>query len=814
MPLPFRRRLFAVWTAALVVSLAPEALGQGRGEASVTGTVTDAETAEPLAGANLYAPALQTGTATDLDGRFRLALPAGTDTVTVRVSFVGYAARTLRLRAGSRVDVALAPEAGLDEVAVESSRDGDGVRSTQMSTVTLDAAEVTALPVLLGELDVLKTIQLLPGVQSGAEGSTGLYVRGGGPDQNLVLLDGAPVYNPSHVLGFLSVFNTEAVRDVRLVTGGFPARYGGRLSSVVDVRLRDGDRDSVRTAGSVGVVASALTVEGPLPGAASFIVSGRRTYIDVLAAPFLARQAPDQSLTAYFYDLNARLSADLGPRDRVSASGYLGDDVYGTGSDLTFRSGTTTYRERTESAAAWGNVAATARWDHDFSPRASLSAALMLTRYRLSTTTRLSQRRTADSLAAPLLDQTQEAVYASGISDRIARADLFVQPHPAHAVRAGVSVARHAFNPGVGVLSYQLTAAAPETRSLTPSTFGFTTWETDAYVEDDAEITPWLQVNAGLHASALATGGRTYTSLQPRLAARALVRPGLSVKGSFSTMEQYLHLLTNTGVNLPTDLWLSATDRIPPQRAWQAAVGVAAESGAWEATAEAYVKRMRNVIEYRPGASFISPGQSWEDKVEVGRGRASGVELFLRRRTGRTTGWVGYTVSWSTRQFDALEGGVAFPYRYDRRHDVSVVLAHQLSRRLTLGATWVYGTGQAVTLATARFYENGLLDPGQLQRLDPRSTAPLALPELRQYGPRGGYRMAPYHRLDLALSWEVGGVPFVRGSEGTLVVGATNVYNRHNPYFLFSAQDASGSRAYRQASLLPVLPSLAYRFRF
>ena len=223
---------------------------------------------------------------------------------------------------------------------------------------------------------------------------------------------------------------------------------------------------------------------------------------------------------------------------------------------------------------------------------------------------------------------------------------------------------------------------------------------------------------------------------------------------------------------------------------------------------------MRGVIEYRPGASFLTPGQRWEDRVEVGRGHAEGVELFVRRRTGRTTGWLGYTLSWSTRQFDGLEGGAAFPYRYDRRHDVSAVLTHRFNRRLTLGATWVYGTGQAVTLATARFYENGLLDPGQLQQLDPRSTAPIVLPELRQYGARGGYRLAPYHRLDVALSWETGGLPFVRGDAGTLVVGVTNVYNRHNPYFLFAAQDAAGSRSYRQASLFPILPALAYRFRF
>ncbi|MDX1531649.1 MAG: hypothetical protein R3362_08995, partial [Rhodothermales bacterium] len=307
-----------------------------------------------------------------------------------------------------------------------------------------------------------------------------------------------------------------------------------------------------------------------------------------------------------------------------------------------------------------------------------------------------------------------------------------------------------------------------------------------------------------------------YASLQPRLSARLLLTSDLSVKASFSTMEQYLHLLANTGINLPTDLWLAPTERVPPQRAWQAALGTAAELGrGWTLEVEGFYKDMRGLIEYEPGASFAVPGTDWQDQVAVGRGWAYGAEVFLRRSAGRTTGWLGYTLSWSRRRFADLNDGRSFPYRYDRRHDVALVLHHRFSDALDVGLTWVYGTGQAVTLATARFYENGLLDPRQLRRLDPSNPgAPVELPTLVHYGERGGFRMGAYHRLDLALNWHFGGALFLRGGESTLSVGAYNVYNRRNPFFLFAAPGEGSGRVYKQASLFPILPAVAYRFRF
>ena len=785
---------------------------------SVAGTVRDAETRRPLAGATVYAPAFERGTTTDDGGAFRLALPVQAESVRLRVSFVGYRTDTVAvaLPQAGPLDVALAPEAAALGTAEVVADRRDAVASTRMSTTTITAREVERLPALLGEPDPIKTVQLLPGVQSGSEGQTGLYVRGGGPDQNLVLLDGAPVYNVSHVLGFLSVFNGAAVDRVELTTGGFPARYGGRLSSVVDVSMRGGSREGYAAEGSVGVVASSLTAEGPLPGTGrrgTFLVSGRRTYIDALARPFLASRTDGREFTSYFYDANARLALDVGQGDWVTLTAYLGDDEYGTAYRETAPGGTT---ERFAGGAAWGNAVGSLRWRRTHSDRLSTTLALVASRYRFVTRTRLEQGASPGAL-----DEFQEVAYSSGIADVGGRTDLRWAPAAGHDVRAGAALTRHGFSPGAGALRVQLAdSAAVEAARQVAEALGsadqdYVTWEASAYVEDDVEIGRGLAANVGLHAAGMRVGGRTYASLQPRLSARLRLGPDLSVKGSFSAMEQYLHLLANTGINLPTDLWLAPTERVPPQRAWQAAFGAAARRGGLELSVEAFYKDMRNVVEYEPGASFAVPGEGWEDKVEVGRGWAYGAEALVRKGAGRTQGWVGYTLSWSRRRFDGLNDGRPFPYRYDRRHDVSVVLSHRFSDRLDLGATWVYGTGQAVTLATARFFENGLLDPRQLRRLDPSNPEGyVEPPTLVAYGPRGGYRMAPYHRLDVVLNWHFGGALFLRGGESTLSVGAYNAYSRRNPFFLFAAPGENGGRVYKQASLFPILPAVAYRFRF
>ena len=761
-----------------------------------------------LEGANVYIPSLDKGVATDTSGHFSLYMPAGQ--YTVQISFLGFETQVLPIDLSNdlTLEIALRPVAlNIDELEIIGDRFEEEVASTQMSAVSVPIEEIKKLPAFLGEVDVLKALQLLPGVQSGTEGSTGLYVRGGGPDQNLILLDGAPIYNASHVFGFLSIFNADALRDVQLIKGGFPARYGGRLSSVVDLSMKDGNLKRFEASGTVGLIFSSLTLQGPIKkNRASFIISARRTYIDVLARPFLNRNLPEgQGLTSYFYDTNAKLRFAISTRSRLFLSLYAGNDVYSSTYENTTDRGSYLQRERNTGGAAWGNLTSTLRWNHLFSENFFSNASLSVSHYEFDILTRLTQIQEQ----SPPLETFEEITYNSGITDLNAKIAFDYRPHPLHYVRFGGNLVNHAFNPGVSRLELRLIDAGLSDTTLTPNAFKFSGTEAFLYAEDEIKLSDRVKVNAGVHASTMKISGKTYTSLQPRLALNYLFSESWSLKASFGTMQQYLHLLTNTGINLPTDLWLAATERVGPQRAWQAALGTAYTfgEGNYLVSLESYYKKMRGLIEYAPGASFISPNQDWQDKVETGQGWATGVELFIRKKAGRATGWIGYTLSWSKRQFDGLNDAAEFPYRYDRRHDLSLVFSLQPRDNFDLGATWVYGTGQAITLPKTRFFDARLLDAGYF-------TGNRNVPELREYGPRGGYRMAAYHRFDLSLNWHYKKAFFSKAGEGTLSVGAFNVYNRKNPFYLFTTQLPDGSRQYKQASLFPVLPYIAYRFNF
>ncbi len=775
---------------------------------TLSGFITDAESGERLIGANVWDKASESGTASNAFGFFSLTLPAGERLI--QVSFLGYEPVRLKvdLARSIQLNVAMSPRTlGLEGVQVTAERIEDEVASTQMSAIDLPVEELKTLPAFLGEVDVIKAIQLLPGVQSGTEGSTGLYVRGGGPDQNLILLDGAPVYNASHVFGFLSVFNADALQHVQLIKGGFPARYGGRLSSVIDLGMKEGNLKSFEANGTIGLVFSSLTLQGPIvKDKASFIVSARRTYIDVLARPFLNSRLPEgENYTSYFYDANAKLNVTLSSRSRLYLSVYTGRDVYGAEYENRFERGRVVYRDRNKGGADWGNLTSTLRWNYLLSDRLFSNTTLAFSKYNFDIESRLTQLEER----SPPVETFEEVVYQSGIEDFRASVDFDYRPRQSHYIRFGANLVQHHFNPGVSTLQLQLAQAGLTDTTLTPNSFPFSGLEGYLYVEDDITLSDRIKINAGVHASGMRVEGRTYRSVQPRLAVRYLIGPDWSVKGSFSTMQQYLHLLTNTGINLPTDLWLAATDRIKPQHAWQAAIGTyhAFEEGAYSVSLEGYYKRMDNLIEYKPGASFITPNQDWQEKVAVGAGWSTGLELLLRKKKGATRGWIGYTLSWTRRKFGALNDGEIFPYRYDRRHDLSIVLTHTLKPNLDLGVTWVYGTGQAITLATGRFIDGRLLDPGYFD-------GSRSAPELREFGPRGGYRMAAYHRLDIALNWHFEKAFFSNAGQGTLAAGAYNAYSRRNPFYLFTANAPDGSRQYRQASLFPVLPFVSYRFEF
>ena len=788
----------------VLLSLAGGVWAQTDPAHTLSGYVEDAASGEKLIGAVLYEPTLQKGATTNRYGFFSLTLPAGP--LKVVVFHIGYQSDTLATRLDQDVQLTIALQPTpleMGTVQVEAERLDPIQEQSQMSVVQVPIRQIKNAPVLMGEVDVLKTLQLLPGVQSGAEGMSGLYVRGGSPDQNLLLLDGAPVYNASHLFGFFSVFNANAIKNVQLTKAGFPARYGGRLSSVLEVDMKDGNMKTFEGEGSVGLIASQLTWQGPLrKDRTSFIVSARRTYIDLLIRPFLRS---NNKGGYHFYDLNAKLNHIFSPYSRVFLNVYGGDDRFW--SDIEDRDIGDNYREEDTLAAnfGWGNITSTLRWNYLFSNQLFGNLTAIYSRYQLSTavdhrsTTTRNRERETDTLRLR---------YRSGIRDWGLKLDFDYIPNPTHYIRFGGSSTLHTYSPGATQIKVNPADGAPEDTTLAAQITD--ALEYSLYGEDDVHLTDRLKANVGLHSSGFLVNDEFYTSLQPRVSTRFLLPSDWAVKASYALMRQYIHLLSNSTVGLPTDLWLPATERVRPQWSRQFGVGLARQlKDQYEFSLEGYYKTMTNLIEYREGASFlVSFGESedWQDRVEIGQGWSYGAELFVQKKRGRTTGWIGYTLSWSKRRFDRLNQGHTFPYRYDRRHDLALVLTHQLTRSANFSLTWVYGTGNAATLPVARYYGYRETSVGGHE-----IWLPHILPyETQIYGDRNSYRMSAFHRLDLGFNF---------GDKHGFGLGVYNAYNRRNPYFIYFEDDYDPnttdiqSRA-KQVSLFPLLPWINYRFRF
>jgi hypothetical protein len=750
----------------------------------LSGFVVDAASGEALVGANLYVPALRRGTSTNQEGFYSLTLPA--DSVRLVSSYLGYERKVipLKLQSDRRRTIELSPsavQAGSLEVTAEQA---PLQQTTRTSTVEITAKRAKQNPTLLGQTDVLKTLQLLPGVQSGNEGTSGLYVRGGTPDQNQILLDGAPLYNVSHLFGFLSVFNPDIIQNVRLTKGGFPARYGGHLSSVVEVSTEDGNRKSYDVEGSLGLVASRLTVQGPIGGDdTSFLIAGRRTYAD-----WLARASSEDDLDGgyYFYDVNAKLNHRFSSSDRLAFSLYTGDDKYynreDDGSSLT--------------EMAWGNLTSTLQWNHVFDSQLFGSATLRYSRYQFEV-----------DAESNVEDGRYRLRYRSGIRDVGLKANLDYDPSPRHSIRTGIDLTHHRFRPGATQYRDERGSEVALDTTIAPSD-PVRALDASVYVEDDVTWSDRFKTNLGLRATGFFVEGTSYLSLQPRLSARYLLPSGWALKGSYAWMYQPIHLLTNSSVGLPTDLWVSSTAEVPPEQAHQVTLGLARSfrDREYEVRLEGYGKLMRGLIEYEQGAAFsLATDTNWEEQVQTGRGWSYGAEVLLRRTRGQTTGWLSYTLSWTRRQFDALNGGKPFPFRYDRRHDLTATATHQLTGVTSVSATWTYRSGTAVTLPKARYR---VPEPGPRGSFSgiafngPRT--------VKAYGERNGYRMRPYHRLDLGVSFEWGD----RSGLHALKVGTYNTYNRKNPYFLQTEQASNGALQAKATSLLPTVPYLNYRFRF
>ncbi len=799
----FRRWLVAV---GLVLACVPT-FAQKR---TISGYVMDAASKETLIGATIFDKNSGKGCATNNYGFYTLTLNQGE--VDLQVSYVGYTQqnRTFDLKENQSLNFALETNTTLDEVVVEGTRATVSARSPQMSVVELPVQQIKTIPTLFGEADVLKAIQLLPGVQNGSEGSAGMYVRGGGPDENLLLLDGVPVYNVNHALGFFSVFNPDALKNVTLYKGSFPAHFGGRLSSVVDIRMKEGDMQKYHGNFSIGLISSKFNFEGPIvKDKLSFNLSFRRTYGDLLIKPALwiaSAVNPEMSKlrAGYnFYDFNGKLNWKISDKDRLYLSFYTGDDnIYFGVRYKDYSTDDIQFNDNMGIGWRWGNKVASLRWNHVMSQRLFMDASVNYTQYRHRLSMDMSEETVYQQYNQTVKDEFDMA-YKSGINDLTAKVDFDYTPLPNHEIRFGGNYTYHMFRPEVQ--SYKMTESNQTAIDTTMSASNVYAHETALYAEDNMTFGDIFRVNAGLHYSTFTVEGKTYQSVQPRLSASVMLASNLSLKAGYAYMTQYVHLLSNSSLSLPTDLWVPVTKNIVPMNAHQWSLGAFYElPRLFDISVEGYYKTMDNLLEYKDGASFFGSSDTWENKVSMGRGWAYGVELLVQRSFGKTTGWVGYTWAHSNRQFDregmTINNGNVFPAKYDRRHDLSITVQHKFSDRFDLSGTWVFSSGNCGTLGTQIYdglpNENGFLT--QINALE-----------------RNNFRMPSYHRLDLGVNFHKQKKHGIR----TWNISVYNVYNRNNPWVVYTdykwdEATQTEKKTLMQASIFPIIPSVSYSYKF
>jgi outer membrane receptor for ferrienterochelin and colicin len=787
---------------------------------TISGYVTDSESSETLIGANVAERLRSSGTATNAFGFYSLTLPEGD--VRLHVSYLGYEmfSSSFSLRKDTVLNISLRENNQLSEVVVLSDKKEAGIESTGMGSHDIPMTQVRHTPSILGEADVLKTIQLMPGVQAGMEGFSGLFVRGGGADQNLVMLDGIPVYNADHLLGVFSIFTPEAVKKVTLFKSSFPARYGGRLSSIVDVRTNDGDLKSYHGSLSLGTLTSKLHLEGPVvKDRTAFSLSARGTYTAFLANVV---NNDDGKYNYYFYDFNAKLSHKFNDRSRLFAGFYNGKDHYHYDSDDSY-----TYlgdqpedlQQQTsldKNHLNWGNTLATLRWNYVLGNRLFFNTTLSYNNYYMllsnviKESSRYGQQKNTYEYASD---------YRSGIRDYGFRMDFDYTPVPVHHIKFGTEYLYHSFRPEALSSRVKETGTGIQPQDTAYSRAGngqLYGHEVSVYAEDNLDLGEHLDLDLGLRLSLFHTQGKSYWSAQPRLSARYRLSGGFSLKAAYSQMEQYVHQLSSAALVMPTDLWVPITRNIRPMHARQYSAGAYFNGlDGWEFSLEAYYKHLDNVLEYQDGVSFLGSSVNWEEKVEMGEGRSYGVELLVQRTVGRTTGWMAYTLSKTERRFKdgSINAGAWFPYKYDRRHNISLCLNHKFSDRIDIGATWVFSTGGVATIPEG---QTVIIYPdGHIEQADYISS-------------RNNYRLPASHRLNIGVNFN----RKTKHGERTWNISLYNAYNAMNPNLVY-AQRVSTSWGYypdesgngvgtygdtktvlKKLTILPCIPSVTYTYRF
>jgi len=753
---------------------------------SMSGYVREAGSQENLIGCSVLSG--KTLTTSNNYGFFALQIPANKP-VEVVFLMMGYQKVTqiIRAKQDTTFEVFLTPQIQqLQEVRVVAQ---NPEQAPQMSVVRLPVAQIKQMPSLLGEKDVIKALQFLPGVQRSTEGSTALYVRGGSSDQNLILLDGAQVYNANHLFGFFSVFNGDAIKNVEFWKGGFPARYGGRLSSVIDLQMKVGGKDRVRGEGGVGLLSSRLTLDGPLSksGKSSFLVSGRRTYIDLLLSPFMPK---NESQSYRFYDFNAKVNVDLGTKDKLYLSGYFGNDAI----KLKLESERTSGNIYEKGLLGWGNATGTLRWNHLFNQKLFLNTTFAITDFKFLLSDEFRRIRSDTAITNRLTE------FSSSIRDYTLKADFDYFPNNSHSIKFGALLTNHRFVPRTFLNDNRVNNEQESDKQV------FNNQEFALYGEDTYRLNR-LSLNAGIRFNGLFSSNKTYLFLEPRLTANYQLPKNWFLKASYARNNQFVHLLTNTGTGLSTDLWIPATNRIPPQQADQIAIGLTKTfpDAGLNLTLESYRKWMKNIVAYKEGAAFLvfADGAKplyWENNVTSGRGWSYGTEVLLQKPDGRLTGWLSYTLSWTINQFNELNEGKRFFARYDRRHDFSLVASYKLSPKITLSANWVYATGNALTVPQGFYFGSQSLEGINFD--SPNS-------KIDYLGSRNSYRAEPYHRLDIAIQFH----KKKRWGERTWEIGFYNAYSRKNPLYYYLKTEGERTILGKRA-LFSIIPSVTYNFKF
>jgi len=756
---------------------------------TLSGYVSD-ETGEMLPGVYVVIPNTTTGTATNVYGFYSITLPAGK--YILRFSFIGYQTidKDVDLASSHKLNVPLkTATSAIDAVTITAERKDENIKDISMSNVQMPARIIRKIPNLMGEVDIIKSIQLLPGVQSSVEGSSGFYVRGGNADQNLILLDGATVYNPSHLFGFFSVFNGDAVKNIELIKGGIPAEYGGRLSSVLDVHMNEGNTQKIRGNAGIGLISSRLTIEGPIiKDKLSFILSGRRTYADLML-PF-ATDTVAKNSKLFFYDLNAKLNYQINQNNRIFLSGYFGRDVnvFGNLFQINF-----------------GNATATLRWNHIYKDKLFSNLTLVFSDFNYN-------------LGIP--NGPMSFKWLSHIMDYSLRNDYTYYLNPSNTLKFGLQVTYHTIKPGSIESS---DSSSFMTDMHYPDNHGI---ESAVFLSNEQKIGSRFSILYGLRLSVFQNIGKgtlyhydseyrvsdstvygsgdiinTYSSLEPRLNMRFTINNKSSVKISYNRTVQYMHLASNSTATFPLDMWFMSNPNVKPQKADQAALGYFRNflDNIVEASFELFYKQTYNAIDFKDHA-VLAPQQYLEGELRIGRARSYGAELLVRKQTGRLTGWISYAYIRTFRKIPAINHGREFSPVYDKPHNVSVVVNYEISKRFDAGINWVYSTAIPVTVPTAGYNYGNIWIP--------------------EFTERGGLRIpgTAYHRLDFSLNYYF--KTFKR--ESNLNLSVYNVYNRHNAFAIYfrdknlDIESSGGEKGVEviKMYLFPIIPALTYNIKF